>query len=156
MKIRLIALGTKMPAWVSQGCDEYLKRLRGQLSLELVELPIAKRSKNTNAQRCMAEEAEAVRKVLRERERLVALDVKGKVLSTEALAGRLSSWKMDGQNIAILIGGPDGIAADLLAMADEKWSLSAMTMPHPIVRIILAEQLYRASSINNGHPYHRE
>ncbi len=154
MRLTIIAVGGKMPAWVNQGFDEYSKRLPAEIRLELKEVPLAARGRD-NPQTYMAKEAQAMRKAIPDRDRLIALDVKGKSWSTEQLAQQLSGWQMDGDNVSLLIGGPDGIAADLLDQAHQRWSLSALTLPHPLVRVVLAEQLYRAWTITAQHPYHR-
>ena len=155
MKIRIIAVGQKMPSWVNQGYDEYAKRINGDCTLELVELPMQKRSKNANIDQLKDKEAKQILEALKGNEKLVALDVLGKPVSTIDLTGKLKNWQMDGRNIALIIGGPDGIAYSLLQQAEEKISLSKLTLPHPLVRVLLSEQLYRAWSINHGHSYHR-
>lgn len=155
MKIRLIAIGQKMPAWVNQGFQEYAKRLTADCQLQLVELPMAKRGKLNNIEQLKAKEAQAIRSELKSNESLVILDVLGKRISTPDLAQRLQDWQMGGRNVAIVIGGPDGTEKQLLQEADALISLSDLTLPHPLVRIVLAEQIYRAWSINQGHPYHR-
>jgi len=155
MKLRLLAVGTKMPAWVEQGYQEYAKRLPHDCSLELVELNPGHRGKNTSKEKAMHQEAEALKKAIRPQDHVVALDVKGKPWSTEQLAGNLADWRMQGGDVALLIGGPDGMTADVLALAKQRWSLSNLTLPHPLVRVLMAEQLYRAWSILQGHPYHK-
>ncbi|MFC3680383.1 23S rRNA (pseudouridine(1915)-N(3))-methyltransferase RlmH [Bacterioplanoides pacificum] len=155
MKLRLLAVGTKMPAWVEQGYQEYAKRLPHDCSLELVELNPGHRGKNTSKEKAMQQEAEALKKAIRPQDHVVALDVKGKPWSTEQLAGNLADWRMQGGDVALLIGGPDGMTADVLALAKQRWSLSNLTLPHPLVRVLMAEQLYRAWSILQGHPYHK-
>ena len=144
-----------MPDWVCRGYEEYAKRISGDCQLELVELPVQKRNKNSNIEQLKAREGKAILDSLKSSERLVVLDVKGREVTTEQLAGRLQEWQMDGRHVAIVIGGPDGIDTDVLQKADEKLSLSRLTLPHPMVRVLVAEQLYRAWSINHGHPYHR-
>lgn len=143
-----------MPAWVEQGVAEYQKRLPREIQLNLRELPLAQRGQGS-AQQAMDKEAQALRKAMGARDRIIALDVKGKPWSTEELAQQLQSWQMSGSDYSLIIGGPDGIAPDLLASAEQRWSLSALTLPHPMVRVLVVEQLYRAWSINAGHPYHR-
>lgn len=155
MRIRILAVGQKMPAWVTQGYEEYAKRINGDCQLELVEIAAQKRGKNTNVQQLKDKEGKAIREAIKSGERIVALDVLGKAVSTPQLAHNLKDWQMDGRHVAIIIGGPDGIADDVLNIADQKLSLSNLTLPHPMVRVLLAEQLYRAWSINHGHPYHR-
>lgn len=156
MRIKLIAVGTRMPAWVEEGYNEYAKRLpRGDMSVELVELPLAKRGKNADIARAMDAEGEAMIAAIGKGDRVIALDVLGRSFSTEKLADKLADWRMDGQGISLLVGGPDGLAPKALALADEKWSLSALTLPHPLVRVLLMEQLYRAWTLLNNHPYHK-
>ena len=155
MKLRMLAVGTKMPAWIEQGYQEYAKRLPHDCALELVELAPGHRAKNTSKEKAMQQEAEALRKAIRPQDYVVALDVKGKPWSTEQLADNLSNWRMQGGDVALLIGGPDGMTADILALAQQRWSLSNLTLPHPLVRVLMAEQLYRAWSILQGHPYHK-
>ncbi|WP_420592317.1 23S rRNA (pseudouridine(1915)-N(3))-methyltransferase RlmH [Bacterioplanoides sp.] len=155
MKLRLLAVGTKMPAWVEQGYQEYAKRLPNDCALELVEINPGHRAKNTSKEKAMQQEAEALKKAIRPQDHVVALDVKGKPWSTEQLATNLSDWRMQGGDVALLIGGPDGMTADVLALAKQRWSLSNLTLPHPLVRVLMAEQLYRAWSILQGHPYHK-
>ena len=156
MRLTVIAVGTKMPSWVDEGMAEYRKRLPRELSLELRELPLARRGRDANVGRAIAQEAEAMRRAVPERDRLIALDVEGRSFSTEQLAARLEQWQMSGDNYSLLIGGPDGIEPALLEQAELRWSLSPLTLPHPLVRVILVEQLYRAWTITAGHPYHRQ
>ena len=155
MLIRILAIGNKMPAWVTQGYHEYAKRLSSPFSLELIEIPAEKRTKNSDIPRLVEREGEKLLAASKSSHRIIALDVKGHSWTTEQLASRLDQWQHDGQNIDLLIGGPDGLSSACLQKAESKWSLSPLTLPHPLVRIILAEQLYRAWSILQGHPYHR-
>jgi len=155
LRIRIIAIGTKMPEWVETGYMEYAKRMPRELTVEMVELPLATRSKNTDIQKAMEKEGEAMMASIGKNEQVIALDVKGKAWSTEQLAENLSAWKMSGDNFCLLIGGPDGLSPAVLQMASIKWSLSPLTLPHPLVRILLIEQLYRACSILQNHPYHK-
>ncbi len=145
-----------MPAWVEQGYSEFSKRLPKDCQLELVEIPLAKRGKNADIKRLMAKESEQMLAKIVSNDHVVALDVLGKSLSTQKLADKIEAWQGGGQNIALLIGGPEGLHSDCLARANEKWSLSELTMPHPIVRIVVAEAIYRAWSVTVGHPYHRD
>ncbi|MBB5188199.1 23S rRNA (pseudouridine1915-N3)-methyltransferase [Zhongshania antarctica] len=144
-----------MPAWVEEGVAEYRKRLPAEIQFDIKELPLPKRGKNTDIRRAIAQEGEAMTAAIPAGDRIIALDVLGKAVSTESLAEALASWQMEGDNISILVGGPDGLSPACLALARQKWSLSAMTLPHPLVRVLFAEQLYRAWTINNNHPYHR-
>lgn len=157
MKINLIAIGSKMPAWVNAGINEYRKRLPGNFELIVTELPLAKRSKsNSDVKKYCEVEGKALLKAVDANDYLVALDVKGKSLSTEAMANRVSRVRDSGKHIALLVGGPDGLSDECLGAADEIWSLSALTLPHTLVRIVVAEQVYRIWSFLAGHPYHRE
>ncbi|MCF6767828.1 23S rRNA (pseudouridine(1915)-N(3))-methyltransferase RlmH [Thiotrichales bacterium 19S11-10] len=155
LKINLIALGTKMPQWVETGTDEYLKRLKGNIALKIKELPIAKRTKTTNKSIWLSQEAQSIDQQLGNNDYLITLDSQGKLHSTESLSDRLADWQSLGQDISIIIGGPDGIDQSIKNKASESISLSKMTFPHPLVRIVIVEQLYRALSILKGHPYHK-
>jgi 23S rRNA (pseudouridine1915-N3)-methyltransferase len=144
-----------MPGWVEEGCTEYTKRLSGDISLELVEITAGKRSKGADLARLKEQEGDALLAALKPQERVIALDVLGRTLSTEDMAATLRDWQVDGRPAALLIGGPEGLSRAVLERADEKWSLSRLTLPHPLVRIVIAEQIYRAWSLLKGHPYHR-
>ena len=156
MRISIIAVGTRMPTWVQQGVDEYNRRLPRELGVTWLEIPLARRGKDTAGQATIAREGAQMLKAIPTGDRVIALDVEGKRLSTEGLAERLKSWQMSGDNYSLLIGGPDGLSEDCLARADQRWSLSDLTLPHPLVRALLAEQLYRAWTITVNHPYHRQ
>ena len=155
MKIKILSLGEKPPKWVADGYDEYKKRLSKVIPLEMVELPIAKRTKTGNPKIWMEQEAKTILNKLNDSDHLVILDVASKIISTEELAVKMENWKFNSPNVAILIGGPDGIDDSIKKIAKEKISISKMTFPHPIVRVIIAEQLYRAHTILEGHPYHK-
>ena len=155
MRIRLLAVGQKMPAWVDTGYNEYAKRISGDCQLSLQELVMARRSKNSNIEQLKNKEADTLLANLKADETLVALDVFGKAVTTEQLAQKMRGWQMSGSNIALAIGGPDGLADKVLAKASLRLSLSNLTLPHPLVRVLVAEQLYRAWTINHGHPYHK-
>lgn len=155
MRIHLIAVGSRLDAWVYQGYEEYAKRLAHECTLQLVEVPALKRGKNADIERITREEGQKLLAAIPKGARVVVLDVKGPQHSTGELAGRLANWLQSGQDIALLVGGPEGLSIDCLARADEKWSLSKLTLPHPLVRIVVAEQIYRAWSVLNNHPYHR-
>lgn len=155
MKLRLLAVGQKMPAWVETGYHEYAKRLPADCNLELIELPPGYRGKNTSTEKAMQQEADAFKKAIRPQEHVVALDVDGQAWSTEQLSSHLQQWRMQGSDAALLVGGPDGMTQPVLALAQQRWSLSSLTLPHPLVRVLVAEQLYRAWSILQGHPYHK-
>jgi 23S rRNA (pseudouridine1915-N3)-methyltransferase len=155
MRARLISVGERMPAWVADGFAEYKKRLSRELPLELIEIPLGARGKGRDPARAIADEGAAVLAVLPKDIHVVALDGRGKPWSSEQLAEELARWRMGGRDLAILIGGPDGHAADVLARADQRWSLGSLTLPHMLVRLVVAEQLYRATTMLAGHPYHR-
>ncbi|WP_372862704.1 23S rRNA (pseudouridine(1915)-N(3))-methyltransferase RlmH [Spongiibacter sp.] len=155
MRVSLLCIGGKMPDWVEAGVAEYRKRLPPEIQFDIRELPLAKRGKNTDIRRAIAQEGEAMMAAIPRGDRIIALDVRGRSISTESLAKSLSQWRMEGDNVSILVGGPDGLAAECLSAAVEKWSMSAMTLPHPLVRVMFAEQLYRAWTILASHPYHR-
>lgn len=156
MRLSIVAVGTKMPGWVSEGVQEYSRRMPRELQLQWREIPLAKRGKDNNAAHLTAREGEQILKAVPDSDRVVALDVKGRSWSTEQLADELRRWQMSGDNYSLLIGGPDGLSAAALDRANQRWSLSGLTLPHPLVRILLAEQLYRAWTITVNHPYHRE
>lgn len=144
-----------MPTWVDTGFKDYAKRLPRDFSVEVVELPLGPRGKNASIEKAIAKESAAMLAAIPEGDKVIALDVKGKPWSTEQLSEKLADWRMDGNNYSLLIGGPDGLSAQCLQRADVRWSLSALTLPHPLVRIVLIEQLYRAWTILNNHPYHK-
>ncbi|MSR11558.1 MAG: 23S rRNA (pseudouridine(1915)-N(3))-methyltransferase RlmH [Gammaproteobacteria bacterium] len=156
MKIRLLCVGTKMPAWVQAGVAEYEKRCARYLGLSLVEVPMAKRSKTVSIEQCIQKESDELLTRVQADDFVVAMEVTGKVLATETLAERVAQFRAEGRNLSLLIGGPDGLGAACRERANECWSLSAMTLPHPLVRILLVEQFYRVASILQGHPYHRD
>ncbi|WP_462321982.1 23S rRNA (pseudouridine(1915)-N(3))-methyltransferase RlmH [Halochromatium sp.] len=171
MHIQILCVGRRMPTWVNEGFGEYAKRLPPSCALTLVEIEPAARGKglgrgrSKSGQRAQLSTAERDRLLADEGDRLlkatpstalaIALDVRGRAWSTEALAQELEAWMASGRDVALLVGGPDGLSASCLARAEQRWSLSPLTFPHPLVRIILAEQLYRAWSMTQGHPYHR-
>lgn len=156
MRIHLFAVGTRMPAWIDQGFQEYQKRLPPDMRLELHEIPMSKRAKG-DINTLVRAEGEAMEKRLEKYPgaQRVALQVNGKALATETLSQRLGELRDLGQDLALLVGGPDGLCPRISAAAHEQWSLSALTLPHPLVRVLLAEQLYRGWTLLAGHPYHR-
>ncbi|WP_152206081.1 23S rRNA (pseudouridine(1915)-N(3))-methyltransferase RlmH [Marinobacter changyiensis] len=155
MRLRLICVGQKMPDWVTQGFNDYAKRMPPELAVELSEIALAHRGKNADIARMVQREGELVLAATGKGDRLIALEVGGKPWSTEQLAKQLESWQQNGRDVSFMIGGPDGLSDQCRAQADQMWSLSPLTLPHPLVRIVLAEQLYRAWSITRNHPYHR-
>lgn len=156
MRIRLIAVGGRMPAWVDIAYGEYSARLPRGLSLELVELPLAARGRNADLARVREAEGQKILKAVPRDGRLVALDGRGEPWTSRELAEALRRWQLDGRDIALAVGGPDGHAPEVIAAAAQRWSLSPLTLPHALVRVLVAEQLYRAASLLAGHPYHRE
>ena len=157
MDLRLVCVGQKMPDWVVEGYETYAKRLSsGQCRLQLKELAAAKRTKQGVVSQYMENEAVRIELALSDQPIRVVLDEHGDVIDTKALAKKLGHWLQSGKDVAFVVGGPDGIHADVKKKADWMWSLSPLTLPHPIVRVVLAEQLYRAWSLLNHHPYHRE
>lgn len=156
MKISLIAVGTKMPDWVSDGFATYQKRFPADCSLQLLEIAAGKRGKNADIARILKQEGDAMLAAAGKRDKIVTLEVHGKAYTTADLAARLQAWQMDGRDVSLMIGGPEGLAPAVQQAAEERWSLSALTLPHPLVRIMVAESLYRAWSLNHNHPYHRE
>lgn len=156
MKIKLIAVGNKMPDWVEKAYRNYSQRMPRDCSLELIEVAAAKRSKNQLAAQWMEKEGQQILKAIDKSDWVVALEVRGKNWSTAQLAEEVKKWQAMGNNVALLVGGPDGLSPECLARANARWSLSALTMPHPMVRVVLSEALYRAWSVTVNHPYHRE
>lgn len=156
MKIRLLAVGQKMPKWVQQTFNDYNQRLAKSQQIELVEISPVHRSKTTNPIKAMQTEGEHILAALKPHEKLILLDEFGKTISTKFLAQSIKDWQMNGFDIAIVIGGADGVSNEVKNKSHAKWSLSSLTFPHPLVRVILMEQIYRAYSIIANHPYHRE
>jgi 23S rRNA (pseudouridine1915-N3)-methyltransferase len=144
-----------MPLWVTQGYEEYAKRLPRECELILKEIAPGKRGKNADLARLIEDEGERMLAAVARGDHVVVLDVGGKSWSTPELAEALNRWRMHGRDVALLVGGPDGLSPACRARADEAWSLSRLTFPHPLVRVIVAEQIYRAFSILQNHPYHR-
>ncbi len=144
-----------MPSWVQEGFAEYSKRLPHDCRIELVELPLGHRGKNQPIEKAIEKEGQAMLATMKPQNTCVALEVTGKSWSTEQLAKHMSDWRMSGQDVDLLVGGPNGLSAECTKKAQQKWSLSALTLPHPMVRILLAEQLYRAWTVLNNHPYHK-
>jgi 23S rRNA (pseudouridine1915-N3)-methyltransferase len=156
MRLRVVAVGTRMPDWVDAAVADYLRRVRIPWRLELVEIEAAPRSASRGAAQATLREGERVVAALRERERVVLLDETGRQLDTRELSSRLVTLEREAPDLALLIGGPDGHAPAVRARASESWSLSRLTLPHGLARVLLAEQIYRAQSILLGHPYHRD
>lgn len=145
-----------MPAWITQGYEEYAKRMPRECALDLVEIAPEKRTKTTSVPQMKAKEADRLLAAIPQGHFVVALDEKGKHWSTQQLSQQMERWLQQGQDLSLIIGGPDGLDDRVKQRANQTWSLSALTFPHPLVRVVLAEQLYRAWSLLNNHPYHRE
>ena len=156
MKLLLVAVGHRMPGWVSEGYAEFAKRMPRELPLELIEVKAEPRSEGKPVDAMMAAEAQRLLAALPARFRRIVLDERGTELTTRLLAERLEKWMGEGDDVAFLVGGPDGLDPSLKAEGAERVRLSGLTLPHALVRVILAEALYRAASLMRGHPYHRE
>ena len=155
MKLRVIALGHRMPAWVDAGFDDYARRLPRDFTLELIELKPEPRDRGRSVAQLLATEAARIRAATHDA-RLVALDEHGSAWTTRQFADHLQQWRLGGSDVAFAIGSADGLDPSLKRTAAARMSLSAMTLPHGLARVLLAEQLYRAASVLAGHPYHRE
>ena len=145
-----------MPDWVETGFKEYQRRFPRDMALELIEIPAGKRGKNADIARILHKEGELMLAAIPKGNHIVSLDLPGKNLKTSELAQQMNKWLLDGRDVSLLIGGPEGLSPDCKKAAAQSWCLSALTLPHPLVRVIVAESLYRGWSINNNHPYHRE
>lgn len=156
MQLQLIAIGNKMPGWVDTGVREYTRRFPADMPFSVTQIPAQKRGKNADVARILKKEGQLMIEAIPKGNRIVTLEVTGKPWDTHQLAKRMNRWQMDGRNVSLLVGGPEGLAPECIALSEEKWSLSPLTLPHPLVRIVLAESLYRAWSLNTNHPYHRE
>ena len=155
MKLSVLAVGHRQPAWVNDGCAEYLKRMPRELPLTVSEIKPEPRGSKTREQLLSAEKAR-IREAMAAGSRLVVLDEKGDDLTTLKLAKRLEAWMQDGRDVALLIGGADGLDEEFKQQADDRLRLSSLTLPHGMARLLLCEQLYRAVSVLKNHPYHRE
>lgn len=167
MQINIIAIGNKMPAWVVDNCTDYLRRMPAEWSVSLIEVAAEKRRKNQSIEATRRRETHRLLEAVPAANRIIALDERGKSVTTSGLSKKMDHWQMEGRDVSFLIGGPDGLdfSVELLEKSnsaktrqwpDWRWSLSELTFTHPMVRVILAEQLYRAWSISVGHPYHRD
>lgn len=155
MRVRLIAVGTRMEGWVQAGWEEYARRLRPVMPLGLVEVPAARRGGAGDVPRALVAEGQRMLALLAPRDHVVALDEHGRQMSSIETAHWLERRRASGRDLALLVGGADGFGEAVLERADERWSLSPLTLPHALVRVLVAEQLYRAASLLAGHPYHR-
>ena len=155
MRIYLIAIGTRLPAWVQDAYTEFSQRISGDCSLELIEIPMSTRQKSSNTDRLMQEECKRLLAAIPKNCRFLTLDSEGVQWDTASLAKEMKEWLSSGSDMALLVGGPDGLAPECRKAAEGSWSLSKLTLPHPLVRVVVAEQLYRAQCILRNHPYHR-
>jgi 23S rRNA (pseudouridine1915-N3)-methyltransferase len=156
MKLLVVAVGQRVPDWAQTAWDDYAKRLPSEIKLELKAIKTEPRTNNKNTAALMQAERERIEAAIPKGTRIVVLDERGKNTSTVQLAARLTEWQLGGTDVAIVIGGPDGLDPDFKKSANETLRLSDLTLPHAMVRVLLVEQLYRAWSVNAGHPYHRE
>lgn len=155
MGISIISVGSKMPSWVEEGFGEYAKRLPHELKITSIVLPLATRSKTGTAAQWKAKEAVAILKAIPAQSHIIVLDERGDSFTTQQLAHNIVQWQQRSHTLCFIIGGPDGLDNTVLAKAHARWSLSPLTLPHPLVRIILVEQVYRAWTLLQDHPYHR-
>lgn len=156
MKLLIVAVGHKMPDWIAAGCQEYTKRMPREASIQIIEIKPEPRSGGKTREQLTAAEAGRIEAALPNGCRIIALDERGDDLTTVKLSQQLDKWLGDGRDVALLIGGADGLAASLKDRADGMIRLSSLTLPHAVARLLLCEQLYRAWSLLKGHPYHRE
>jgi 23S rRNA (pseudouridine1915-N3)-methyltransferase len=153
--IRLLAVGDRQPAWVDEAFSTYSERLPREWKFRLDVIPTVRRNKNDRSRQAMEAEGELIVARLGQSEQVILLDERGRQMTSKSLAGKLSDWQIDGRDLCFVIGGPDGVADSCKQRADFTWSLSQLTLPHGLARVLFAEQLYRAHSLQTGHPYHR-
>ena len=156
MRIRIIAVGERMPRWVDEVVGDYTRRLAGSLKVALVQVPAGQRSNRGDPVQAMHSEGQRILALIKPPEFVAALDERGVQMATRELATWLAARLNDGRDLVLVIGGPDGLAPEVLARSDQQLALSRLTLPHPLVRVVLAEQLYRAHTVLSGHPYHRD
>lgn len=156
MRISLVTVGRKAPAWINEGFESYRKRITTPCRLQLIEVEAVRRTPALNTPKLLSLEADRIRAALPKGICVIALDERGREFGTHDLAGRIANWARMGQDVACVIGGADGLDREFIKAANETWSLSRLTLPHALVRVLLAEQIYRACSILQNHPYHRE
>jgi 23S rRNA (pseudouridine1915-N3)-methyltransferase len=155
LKITIIACGNKMPSWVNHAVTEYAKRFSDPVSFSLIEIPLQKRSKTGDLNRIMEKEMLHMQAAIPPTAYVIALEIEGQSFSSEQLAEKMNQLQQQENHLCFLIGGPEGLSSRLVAQCNAKWSLSKLTLPHPIVRVVLVEALYRAWSILKNHPYHK-
>jgi 23S rRNA (pseudouridine1915-N3)-methyltransferase len=156
MRIQLIAAGTRRPAWEREGFDTYARRMPRECAVSLIEIQVQKRGANADISRLRAREGEQMIAKVAKNAIVIALDEKGRSFNTRQLAEQLRNWLASGNDLALLIGGPDGLAPSCIDAARMSWSLSPLTLPHGLARVLVAEQLYRAWTVTSGRPYHRD
>ena len=155
MKIRLICVGKKMPSWIQLGWNEYIKRFSSSVKVELIEIPLKTRHKSINVKKLIDQEGDLMLSKIQPRDINVTLEIKGNTWTTEDLTDKIKKWHMTGSTVNFMVGGPEGLSKKVCTQSNQKWSLSALTLPHPMVRVIWIEQIYRAWSILSNHPYHK-
>ncbi len=155
MRIQVIAVGTRLPQWQQQGFQEYARRLPRECAIQLTEIPAAPRAKSKPTKQAIQKESERMLAAVDKNDYVIALDQPGAQYSSEDLSGLLATWLAQGRHLSLLIGGADGLSEACRSRAELRWSLSELTLPHGLVRVMVAEQIYRAWSILQGHPYHR-
>jgi len=155
MRIHLLAAGTRLPSWINTGFNEYAERLPPECRLQLKEIPLSNKRRGGNVTKAIADEGARMLAAIPGRACVIALEVRGRSFNTQELAKQFDRWLKDGRDLALMIGGPDGLAAECVKGAELTWSLSSLTLPHGLVRVVVAEQLYRAWTLLKGHPYHR-
>lgn len=156
MHIRLLAVGDRQPPWVDDAVAVYSARMPREWKFRLDVIPTVRRSKNDKSRQAMETEGKLILDRLDAGEQVILLDERGKQLGSRDLAAKLTDWQHDGRDLCFIIGGPDGVSADVRRRADFTWSLSQLTLPHGLARVLLAEQLYRGHALQTGHPYHRD
>ena len=155
MHIRLLAVGDRQPSWVDDAFGTYIGRYPREWKFRLDTIPTVRRNKNDKSRQAMESEGDLIISKLSPTEQVVLLDERGKQFCSKSLASKLTEWQTDGRNLCFIIGGPDGVSETVRQRADMTWSLSQLTLPHGMARALLSEQLYRAWSLQSGHPYHR-
>jgi 23S rRNA (pseudouridine1915-N3)-methyltransferase len=155
VKLHLVTVGKRMPAWITSGFNEFNMRLPAELRLNLIEITPAIRGKSGSIKKAMKEENKSISAVIPKGSLIVALDEKGKQFNSIRFSARIGAWLQHGRDVSFIVGGADGLDDDFKKTADEIWSLSSMTLPHALARVVLVEQVYRAWTIMNNHPYHR-
>ena len=156
MHIRLIAVGDRQPGWVDDAVKIYTARFPREWQFKIEQVATARRSKKNKSEQAMEAESAQILSRIRKTEQVILLDERGKQMTSQQLAGKLGDWQSDGRDLCFVIGGPDGVAPSCRERADSSWSLSQLTLPHGLARVLFAEQMYRAWALQTGHPYHRD